>query len=214
MKSLSLSQPLLLIIIGTPGAGKTYFARQFSQTFMAPRVSLETVLACLPEELSEKQKQDASLLLVNQQCNELLKTHKTIILDGVGLSRSERMQWRKVAKEHGYDTLLVWVQTDPSTARYRSLNRNGKKVDDSGRSALSEEYFTKRTKQFTAPSPTESHVVISGKHTYASQAKVVLKKLVGPREESMKNQPIINTQSRALAQSVPNTTTRRGYLIR
>ena len=39
MKSLSLAKPLVLVVIGLPGAGKSFFARQFSETFGAPMVS-------------------------------------------------------------------------------------------------------------------------------------------------------------------------------
>ncbi len=214
MKSLSLSQPLLLIVIGVPGAGKSYFARQFAQTFAAPLVSLEEISALLPSSLSEKELQDTATALSQQQAQQLIKTQKTFLLDGAGASRADRAHWRKVAKSHGYETLLVWVQTDESTARYRSLNRNGKRVDDSGRTALSEASFTKRMKQFTTPLPTEPHVVVSGKHTYASQAKVVLKKLVIPREESMRNKPILAAEPRPLAADSSEATPRRGYLIR
>ena len=47
---------------------------------------------------------------------------------------------------------------------------------------MDEETFTRVSKLFTAPRPAEAVVVISGKHTFASQARTVLKKLVTPRD--------------------------------
>jgi predicted kinase len=214
MKSLSLSQPLVLIVIGAPGSGKTYFARQFAQTFAAPKVSIESIVSHLPKDLSTKEKNDIAIELATRQCEELFKTQKTFIVDGVGATRVDRMHWRKQAKECGYGSLFIWIQTDEATARYRSERRNGKKTDDNGRAAMTNDEFTKRMKLFTPPVMTESPIVISGKHTYASQAKVVLKKLVIPREESMRNQPISSGQTRVLSQDTQGASNRRGYLIR
>lgn len=214
MKSLSLSQPLLLIVIGAPGAGKTYFARQFAQTFAAPLVSFDEISSQMPNTLTEKETHQVSTALAQQQSEQLVKTQKTFLMDGVGSSRADRARWRKMAQSHGYETLLVWVQTDESTAKYRSMSRNGKRVDDTGRTAINEEEFSKRTKHFTAPLPTEAHVVISGKHTYATQAKVVLKKLVGSREASMRDQPIVSVHPRPLKGDSHQPSPQRGYLIR
>ncbi|MBI3889304.1 hypothetical protein HY312_01855 [Candidatus Saccharibacteria bacterium] len=36
MKSLNLTKPHLIVVVGIPGAGKTYFGQQFSTTFNAP----------------------------------------------------------------------------------------------------------------------------------------------------------------------------------
>jgi hypothetical protein len=114
-------------------------------------------------------------------------------------SRTQRMELTKQAHEAGYDTLLIWVQTDPATAKARALKDKNQNADE----------YDKQTKRFVAPLASEKPVVISGKHTYATQAKVVLKKLSNPRAE-------ISTHSTPPVRTEPTQTasTRRNITIR
>lgn len=210
MKSLSLTKPLVLMVIGIPGAGKSFFARQFSDTFGAPLVSYDILRTELyAEEPYDKQQVEIVSKIANIQFSELLKTKKTIIVDGLGNTRKERLDIRKTASDAGYDTLIVWVQTDNATAEYRSLKRSKRRKDDEFNVSLSHEQFTALEKRFTPPSDSDKYIVISGKHTYATQAKIVLKKLVAPRESSLASQD--NLARRAVSSDTP---ARRGVIIR
>lgn len=171
MKSLSLSKPHMIIMVGIPGSGKTFFAEKFAETFRAPYVSREKLFTHLGA--SDAKIADAILF---DQVTELLKTQQSIILEGPSTTRSDRSELTKKARAAGYETLLIWVQTDPVTAKNRSLKETKQTV-----SSLTAEEHDRQTKRFTAPSKLEKPVVISGQHTYASQAKVVLKKLSAPR---------------------------------
>lgn len=216
MKSLSLSKPLIITVVGLPGSGKSFFARQFSDTFMAPRISYDFLIKTLGSTypLSKEAKARVEKLLENQT-QELLKTQKTFIIDGGLQSRSDRIKLQKLAKEHGYDVLLVWVQVDEQTAKYRSANRSARRSDDVDNQSLTLEQYTFSARQFSPPHPTENQIVISGKHTYATQAKVVLKKLVTPREEVVPNQSIRNHEGRAPARQDPGEVSpRRSVIVR
>lgn len=165
MKSLSLTKPHLIIMVGLPGSGKSFFAEKFAETFHIPYVCQHKI-----DELSTENSQAlAQLLLI-----ELLKTNQSILFEGSAESRTERIALFKTARTAGYEPLLVWVQVDLQTAKDRSTA--AKKINSS-------DEFDKRSKHFTPPSSIEKPLVISGKHTYASQAKVVLKKLSSPRAE-------------------------------
>jgi predicted kinase len=172
MKSLSLTQPHLIVMVGVPGAGKSFFAEKFAETFNAPYVSLEKILPFTPTA------SDASHLM-QHQTTELLKTRQSIILEGDTDTRTERDKLARQARIAGYETLLVWVQTDPITAKSRSVRET---KDKTNRTISSDEY-DRIVKRFTPPSVIEKATVISGKHTYATQAKIVLKKLSAPRAE-------------------------------
>jgi len=171
MKSLSLSKPHLIIMVGVPGSGKSFFADKFAETFHAPIVSREKITAHLGQEAKEAD------LVARDQLDELLKTQQSIIVDGIADSRSTRGEIAKKARSAGYETLLVWVQTDPATAKSRST----RKSTDTNSRILPGEQYDRAAKQFAPPTAIEKPVVISGKHTYATQAKVILKKLSEPR---------------------------------
>lgn len=209
MKSLSLSKPLAIIVIGLPGSGKSFFARQFSETFSAPMVSLDVLRYILyGNETPNKGQQTKLEALAEHEIQEYLKTQKTFVIDGLGLSKPQRVNLRKKCTEAQYGVLLVWVQTDEATAKYRSMKRSNKKKDDQYNFSLTGEEYDKQAKKFGSPATNEQHVVISGKHTYATQAKVVLKRLVAPRSEA--NIKIVNHENRAPDAQSP----RRNVIIR
>lgn len=183
MKSLSPSQPHAIIMVGIPGSGKTHFSEKFSETFHAPRVS-QAVIA----ELGHISSADAVAVAL-YQFDELLKTHHSVIFDGDTYSRAQRAELAKRARHAGYEPLFIWIQIDQPTAESRTTGK-GKPltVDD----------FSRQIKRFTAPNSIEKPVVVSGKHTYASQAKVILKKLSAKRESV---QPSVEPPARPLQPS-------------
>ena len=170
MKSLSLAQPHIIIMVGVPGSGKSFFAESFAETFNAPYVSLEKIIPLTNSD------SDASSLF-NAQITELLKTRQSIIVEGETDTRTEREKLARKAKVAGYESLLVWVQTDPTTAKTRSVRASKNKIN---RTLTTDEY-DRIVKRFTPPNTIENPTVISGKHTYATQAKIVLKKLSATR---------------------------------
>jgi len=171
MKSLSLSRPHLIIVVGIPGSGKSFFADKFAETFHAPLVSRGRIVNLLGED------SDVVEALAHDQLNELVKTQQSIIIDGLADSRATRAELTKSARMAGYSTLTVWVQTDPATAKARSSRKNA----DTNNRRLSGAEYERALSQFIPPTAVEKPVVISGKHTYATQAKVILKKLSEPR---------------------------------
>lgn len=170
MKSLTLSQPHVILMVGVPGSGKTFFAEKFSETFNAPYVDSNTITPLAADD-------DAAAMLTQQQITQLFKTHQSIIVEGYTDTRTERDKLSKQARTAGYEVLQVWVQTDAATAKYRAIKDSKNKTN---RTMSSDEY-DKIAKRFTPPRVPEKFIVISGKHTYATQARIVLKKLSAPR---------------------------------
>lgn len=178
MKSLSPPTPLVLVMVGKPGAGKTFFARQFSDTFRAPVVSYERIrYELFTHPTFSQEEQTIVERLATYQVEELLKTNRSFIIDGGGNARKNRQNITGLAKPAGYNTLAVWVQTDDATAHARATKRNKRRIDDTLAPSISSDQFRSSAKLLTEPSR-EAHVVISGKHNYSTQARAVLKKLV------------------------------------
>jgi adenylate kinase family enzyme len=165
MKSLSLAAPHLIVMVGIPGSGKSFFAEKFAATFNAPYISTQLLSQLVQGEIDR---------LAHHELAELLKTKQSIVFDGEAGTRTERSELARRARDAGYETLLIWVQTDTPTAKNRvaGTKRTQRYTD---------ERYEKALKHFSSPHPSEKYLVISGKHTYASQAKVVLKKLSQPR---------------------------------
>ncbi|MCA9342126.1 AAA family ATPase [Candidatus Saccharibacteria bacterium] len=162
MKSIQLSTPHLLVAVGLPGSGKTTFCQRFSDTFRAPFINASSFGH------DSKTNVDLSLAVLS----EIMKTQQTILYEGETDLRRERQELAKFGREHGYEVLFIWVQTDESMANARATRRS-----KSNPFPLSSEEFRQRSAKFSPLHPTEKSLVISGMHTHASQAKVVLKRL-------------------------------------
>ncbi len=179
MKSLQLSKPHIIAMMGIPGSGKTFFAEQFADTFNASLISYEKINQNIFGNLISTK---AGLLAVDRVASfmlkELLKTGHTVIIDGPTESRANRLALVQLARTSGYETLFVWSQIEPATAKTRATKTTKDKT------GISIEMFEAINKRFTIPSKTEKTVVISGKHTFASQLKIVLKHLIEPRAEA------------------------------
>lgn len=172
MKSLSLNTPHLLIMVGIPGSGKSLFAAKFASTFNAPLIDYSVVMEIAG------QNSDVSDVFAGYALKELFKTKQVIIFDGPTASRAERTALKDLAAHHGYDSLFIWTQTDVDTAKTRYIKAHREK----GRTISANEYGA-LIKNFSVPVAKEHPtVVVSGKHTFATQLKAVLKNLTATKQ--------------------------------
>lgn len=179
MKSLSLTTPHVIFVIGLPGAGKTYFAEKFSSTFGAPFVEADRLRSAVSYEPSyTPEEQTVVDTLVEIQMKELFKTKKTFIVEASTEAKVDRLELVKTARTQDYQPMFVWVQTDPDTSRARATRAG--RANKNKLLVLPESRYVQLTKRFTPPMLNENTVVISGRHTYASQVKAVLKRLAAP----------------------------------
>lgn len=172
MKSLELNTPHLIVVVGLPGTGKTFFAKQFAHTFNAPYVDYEYYQNLVKDERLGD-------VVATEVIAQLFITGQTIVVEGRGETRQDRVLLLNMAASKGYEVLYVWVQTEPQTAKQRALKASGRTQQD----------FNHRVETFAPLARNEPHLVISGKHTYPSQAKMVLRRLVAPRAATGPVQP-------------------------
>ncbi|MCX6728663.1 MAG: ATP-binding protein [Candidatus Saccharibacteria bacterium] len=178
MKPAETIKPHLIIMIGIPSSGKSFFAEHFAETFKAPIVSYDILRKEFFKEPTFSTDEDDMIRKVsNYILSEFLKTKKTVIFEGQTNLRAERFEIAKGARSAGYEPLFIWVQTETMTARKRATKANHDKP------ALTDDEFDAKLKKFNSPNKNEQFIVISGKHTYASQLKIVLKHLIQPRPE-------------------------------
>lgn len=200
MKSLNLTKPHLIVVVGIPGAGKTFFGHQFSTTFNAPYLKYDELFEFSNDESIIQNIWDYTL-------DKLAQTKQTLLLEGPGATKAERRELSELARAYGYQTLYIWVQTEPSTAQVRATKGVGRVKP---LYPLSQREFEDRAAQFEALGAGEHYMVISGKHTYASQAKNVLQKLTQARSEKAKITPSAERLPATSANTPPSD--RRGRI--
>jgi len=188
MKPLTSASPHAIIMIGIPGSGKSTFADRFADTFQAPIISQTK----LQREYGLRAA-DAGALR-DTILAEYMKTHRTVLIDGGYNVRETREALVRRLVKAGYRPLVIWVQTDTAEAYRRAV-----KPYPRGSGMLDDE-FDYELSSFEAPGDKEKMIVISGKHTYTSQLKIVLKQLATP-DNSQPRVPL-SPEQKAAAEKV------------
>ena len=183
MKELHTTKPLILGIIGIPGAGKTNFAKDFSSMFGAPALEVDGLRRNIFGERAPTKVEEAGILRAYWSlAGELIKSKHTFILDGSLHAYAYRSEVRNLAKKSGYDILWLWVQTSESVAQERSTSRNR----GSTNTILTIQEFTKAVTSFEPPRANEEYIVTSGQRNFSSQVRPILAKLAQVHESKLK----------------------------
>lgn len=173
---LQFNQPLVILMLGLPGAGKSYFARQFANQHKLGYISDDRIRFELYDDPQYSDQENALVLSIMDLMCEQLLVGNSVVYDGNLYSRNMRKQRELLGKQSGASTLTVWVQTDLQTTYYRATHRDGRRPDDRYVPNISEPVFDKALRLLNRPDR-EDYVVISGKHSFAAQNRAVINKL-------------------------------------
>ncbi|HEX9679080.1 MAG TPA: AAA family ATPase [Candidatus Saccharimonadales bacterium] len=175
MTQLDLNQPLLLLMHGWPGAGKSAFARQFCERHSMAHVSSDRVRYELYDDpVYSPSENNTVLRLCEYACELVLKTGGSVVFDMCLPTQALRHKVSYLARSYQANFMIVWAQIDLDTARYRAVNRDRRRLDDRYSPGLSPTSF-ERLANSVGPLnlDRESCQVISGKHAFAQQARIV-----------------------------------------
>lgn len=178
MAKIAPTQPLLVLLYGFPGAGKTYFARQFCDRVQAAHVQGDRIRSELFEKPRyDQQENDAIAQLMNYMTGEFLNAGISVVYDTNAMRHAQRHGLRELARKAHALPLLVWLQMDTDSAFYRSSKRDHRRIDDKFAADLDRASFDQLIGRMQNPMPSEEYVVVSGKHTFNAQYTAVLRRL-------------------------------------
>ena len=178
MAKTTLTRPLLVLLYGYPGVGKTHFARQLTEVVHAAHVQGDKMRSELFEQPRfDKQENAVVNHLMEYMTEEFLQAGISVVYDTNAMRLADRRALRDMARKAKAECLLIWLQIDLDSAMQRLNQRDRRKSDD--RYAVS--YDRKGLEDFVRamqnPTEAEDYMVISGKHTFGTQKGAVMKKL-------------------------------------
>jgi predicted kinase len=172
------TKPFLIMLYGFPGAGKTYFSRQFCENIQAAHVQADRVRNELFEEPRyDKQENEVVNQLMEYMTEEFLSAGLSVVYDVNAVRAGQRHMLRELAKKHHATPVVVWFQMDVESAFYRAIKRDRRKADDKYSRQLDRTTFDALVGQMQNPTMAEDYAVISGKHVYPTQQSAVMSKL-------------------------------------
>jgi len=208
MAKLYPAKPCLLLFYGFPGAGKTYFARQFCERVQAAHLQADRIRGELFEDPRyDKQENEIVTQLMDYMTEEFLTAGLSVAYDVNALRASQRKALRDLAYRCHAVPLLIWFQMDPDTAFARNVKRDRRRADDKYAAQWDRTSFEEILGHMQNPKPGEEYAVISGKHLFNMQHSAVISKL---RTMGVINTGDASTQviKPGLVNLVPNNTGR------
>ncbi len=172
------NRPLLLMLYGFPGSGKTYFARQFCDRLQAAHIQADRIrYELFDKPRYDKHENDVVTHLMDYMTEEFLNAEISVVYD-VNVARgAQRHSLRDLAhRTHGVP-LLIWFQMDAESAYLRNLKRDRRRIDDKYAAAYDHSTFNTMCGQMQNPTSLEDYIVVSGKHTFNTQFNTVLRRL-------------------------------------
>ncbi len=178
MSRLMPSRPLLIILYGYPGSGKTHFGREISEKMHAAHVNGDRIRAELFDKPSySKQENQFVAQFMNYMTEEFLKAGVSVVYDINSSTLTKRRLLKTLAKKCHAEPLLVWLQIDLETSYFRAVTRDRRKIDDKYAMSMTRPIFDDITRLMQNPTRDEDYIVISGKHTFNTQQSAIVKKL-------------------------------------
>ncbi len=166
----------LLLFLGFPGSGKSYFARNLAEKTNTVRLNGDSMRIALYGSVEEIEKQ-ANKKRINRQTfgaidyavEQILRTGHSVIYDAHHNKRSIRVGLEKLANEHDAITIVVWVKTPYELALRRGQERRA--APDQRR--LSEEKMKqtmeRHTDNFDEPVASELVITVDGTMPFEQQ---------------------------------------------
>lgn len=172
------TKPLLILLYGFPGSGKTFFARQLCDHLVATHVEGDRIRGELFEQPAyNKDENHIVTSLMNYMTSEFLGAGVSVVYDTNALRLNQRRALRNMAHKAGAETVLVWLQIDEESAFARAVKRDRRKSDDKYAQSLDRSTFDSLSAGMQNPETTEKYLVISGKHVFNTQKSAFLRRL-------------------------------------
>lgn len=205
MKKFPLKKPVIIYIYGIPGSGKSFVAKRLAEFLPVAHVSTDRIRSKLFNHSVNPTKEFAvASRLAEYIAGEFLRAGVGVVFDGNTGTVKGRSQLRELASKHKVPHMLIWLQIDADSAYARAAGRDKRTVEGKYSPGYSRADFDSYIGTMEIPK-NEEFLVISGKHTFASQKSAIISRLyqLGLIDSSVVSQNVVKPE---LINLIPNLT--------
>jgi predicted kinase len=155
-------QPVLYLMVGLPGAGKTTAALAIAEVTGAEHLwADEHRRARFGQPRFDLQESHDLYSDLNTQTANLLAAGKSVVFDTAFNHYVDRHKLRSIANSQHAKTVVVWVQTSPDLARQRATT-DAEKQQTRILGDMSHEHFDSLSNKLEEPRADEPTIVLDG----------------------------------------------------
>jgi predicted kinase len=177
MSKVVLAKPILIMLYGYSGAGKSFFARQLVEQVQAAHVYGDRIRGELFDTPRyDKEENDVVEQLMDYMTGEFLSAGLSVVYDVNAMRVSQRRNLRELARKTKALPVLIWLQIDQESAFARLGLRDRRRADDKFAGPSDRATFDRIAGGMQNPQ-NEEYIVISGKHTFDSQLSAFIKRM-------------------------------------
>lgn len=177
MTKVALTKPVLLCFYGYPGSGKSFVARNLSESLQIAHISADRIRGELFASPRYDAQENAIVAhLMDYMAEEFLSAGVAVAYDANSVRPAQRRHLRELARKNKAEYLLAWLQIDSDSAFARTQKRDKRTSDDRFAQPQDKMSFESQLTQMQNPKD-EPYLVISGKHAFATQKSAIINRL-------------------------------------
>lgn len=175
-----MTKPLLIMFVGVPGSGKTYFAKRLAQKLHAVTINSDAIRlsmwgsrdAIRATHATGRERVSANRLTfgaMDYAAVQIIKAGHSVVYDCNANKYEERAKMAMIAREAGGLGIVVRIQTPHAVAVRRGLERE--EADDQPKFLVetAEQVVERFAKEIEEPSERENVIEISGELPFEGQ---------------------------------------------
>jgi len=156
-----MGRPVLYLLIGYPGAGKTTVARIISETLDAVHLWSDIERHKMFDNPTHSEAESHKLYeALNERTEQLLSEGRSVVFDTNFNFADDRRKLRAIAERHDAETVVVWIIVPEPIARRRSLDSDVKR--NGYHTRMSERHFNEIIAKLEPPTEDEKIIKIDG----------------------------------------------------
>lgn len=167
-----MNSPILYLMLGYPGSGKTTTAKELHEITGAVHIWADHERQKMVENPQHTYEESLELYKqLNARTNQLLAAGLSVIFDTNFNYYKDREKLRRIASRHNAKSVLIWVRTPKELAQARATEQVRFPYSDS----MPHERFNRKVKNLQKPRSNEQYIEVDGTKITTEYIKKVLK---------------------------------------
>lgn len=173
-----MTQPVLFMMLGYPGAGKTTAAHILQKLTGAVHVWADHERREQFLDPTYSHEENLQLYdLLNDRTNQLLTQGKSVIYDTNFKFAEDRQKLRAMADAAGAQAVVVWLTTDKNLARERATNHRLEGYHTRKLGNMTADDFERLSSNLQEPAPNETVIKLDGRNLSEDKVEKALESL-------------------------------------